>query len=453
MPCHAPFTAFAAALVVLASAVGAQASSTPVQVRGVVYDSLRAAPLAGAVVSIVGDPRITRADSRGRFVIDSVTPGAHTFAAQHGALDSIGFSGISARVTVTDGLGPVVISAPSFATLWRAVCGSTRPPKDSGFVYGTVRDAATQAVVPNATVDVSWIDVRVDKAKRLSENRWAGESDTDSTGTYGICGVPTDIGLRIRATTDSATSGSISLMTFGQRVQRRDLTIGVVAFDTAATVPRGIIAGLVTDTSGKPISDARVIADGVPELRSGADGRFVVRGVPIGSRQVEVLAIGMSPVTTVADVTPTDTAMVIASMRKVTTLDVIRVTASPMTRRLVRDLEERRKLGAGYFRDSTDVRNHGSLFSVFFEFPNVRTERAGRGTDFYVTLPGTGAARCLANVVIDGRRTDFDELNFLRPADVAAVEVYPRRMSLPMQWIRENDCGAIVVWTKWSLGS
>ena len=441
-----------AALSAPATATAAQTAPTRVQVHGVVYDSLRSQPLGGAVVSLAGDSRIARADARGRFVFDSVSPGVRTFAAQHAALDSVGFSGISTRVTVTDGQSSILLASPSFATLWRSACGSGRPPKDSGFVYGTVRTATTQAVVPNAHVEVTWIDLRVDKAKRIAQDRWSGESQTDATGNYGICGIPLDLGLRVRASVDSAGSGSISLVGNGSRVRRRDLFIGPIAFDTATVLPTGTISGFVTDTAGRPVANARVIADGAPELRSGDDGRFVVRGVPVGSRQLEVLAIGMSPVLTVADVTTTDTVVVVASMRKITTLDVIRVTASPMARRLVRDMEDRRRVGGGYFRDSSDVKNHGSLFSVFFEFPSVKVQRTGNGSDFMVVLPGTSNRQCLANVIVDGRRSDYDELNFLRPADIAMIEVYPRRMNLPMQFMRDNDCGAVIVWTKWGLG-
>ena len=149
---HSQLAAASAALVVIASAVAGQTPTpAPVQVHGVVYDSLRGIPLAGALVSVAGDSRLAKADSRGRFVLDSVLPGERTFAAQHAALDSVGFSGISARVTVTDGRSSILIAAPSFPTLWRTVCGTSRPPKDSGFVYGTVRDAATQTTTPNAT--------------------------------------------------------------------------------------------------------------------------------------------------------------------------------------------------------------------------------------------------------------------------------------------------------------
>jgi hypothetical protein len=171
----------------------------------------------------------------------------------------------------------------------------------------------------------------------------------------------------------------------------------------------------------------------------------------VGTRQVEVLAIGMSPVITAVDVGPADTASILATMRRITTLDVVRVTASPQVRRLVRELDERRTAGFGYVRDSTEIANHGSMFSVLFEFPSVRVDRRNAAGDFTVTMPGTGAARCLANVLVDGQKSDFDQLSFLRPSDIAAIEVYPRRMQLPMQFMRFDDCGAIVVWTKWGL--
>jgi len=433
----------------LSSALAAQTST--VQVRGVAFDSVRGVPLPGAVITMAGDSRTVRADNRGRFTFDSVTTGPHAFSAQHAALDSLGFSGITTRATVSDGRAEIRIAGPSFATLWRSVCGTNRIPKDSGFVYGTVRDAVTQKPVPNATVDLTWLDLRVDRSKRIAQNWWRSQTHSDAGGNYYICGVPSETGTRIRAATDSAISGLIDLASGSLRVQRRDLSVGA-ATDSGAT-QFGVVTGFVTDSAGNPIVDARVVVDGVPELRSGSDGRFLARGVPVGTRQVEVLSIGMAPVMSVVDVTPTDTTQVLASMRRITVLDVVRVTASPALRRLVRDIEERRTSGFGYVKDSTQIADHGNMFSVMFEFPSVRVERKSVYGDFVVTMAGTGAARCLANVIINGQKADFEQLNFLRPADIAVLEVYPRRMSLPMQFIRFDDCGAIVVWTKWALGS
>lgn len=438
-----------AAGAVCASALAAQNGT--VQVRGVVYDSVRGTPLPRASISIAGDARTVQADGRGRFTFDGVAPGIHTFSAQHAMLDSLGFTGITTRATVTDGRDEIRIAGPSFATLWHSVCGPTKVPRDSGFVYGTVRDADTQNPVPNATVDLTWLDLRVDRSRHISESRYRAQTQSDRGGNYYICGVPRETGTRIRAATDSAMSGLIDLASGDTRVQRRDLSIGA-AGDSGA-VHFGVVAGVVADTGGRPIADARVVVDGAAELRSAADGRFVVKGVPVGTRQVEVLSIGMSPVISVVDVSPVDTASVLATMRRITTLDVVRVTASPAMRRLVRDLDERRASGMGYRRDSTEIATHGSLFSVLFEFPNVQVNRRGAAGEFVVTMPGTGGTRCLANVVIDGQKSDYQELNFLRPADIAVLEVYPRRMSLPMEFIRNDDCGAIIVWTKWAFPS
>ena len=135
------------------------AQGRTVVVRGVAYDSVRGVPLAGAVISMAGDSRTVRADSHGRFELDGVIQGVHAFSAQHAALDSLGFTGITTRANVTDGRAEIRIAGPSFATLWHSVCGPSRVPKDSGFVYGTVRDAGTQNPVPNAAVSLTWLDM------------------------------------------------------------------------------------------------------------------------------------------------------------------------------------------------------------------------------------------------------------------------------------------------------
>ena len=179
---------------------------------------------------------------------------------------------------------------------------------------------------------MTWLDLRVTRSKEITETYWRGQSRTDARGGYEICGVPTSTGLRIRVTSDSAASGLVDLLGNGPRVRRRDLMVGKVVGSVVA--PGGTIAGLVTDSAGMPISGARVNADGVEEIRSDSAGRFLVRNVPLGSRQVEVLAIGMKPVTTVVDVIEGETATVLATMTPVTTLDVIRVTASRGARRL-----------------------------------------------------------------------------------------------------------------------
>src|SRR5687767_13682035 len=126
------------------------AQSPTVRVQGVAFDSLRGQPLRDELVAIRGLASNATTDERGRFYFEHVPLGTHTFVVQHPALDSSGFSGISRRLTVTDEAKEMRLSIPSFATLWRTACGGRPPPRDSGLVFGTIRDVATGKPVVGA---------------------------------------------------------------------------------------------------------------------------------------------------------------------------------------------------------------------------------------------------------------------------------------------------------------
>jgi len=247
-----------------------------VAVRGVAYDSVRGRPLAGAFVSVAGSELTAITDSTGRFRLDNVTPGPHTFTLQHAALDSIGFFGLTSKVTVTGTPADVVIALPSFATIWRAVCGPGKAASDSAIVYGTVSDAVRHTPVAGATVDLTWMELTADKKTGVAQRRWRNQTRTDARGGYAACGVPLDVGLRVQAVTDSSASGEVDLLPGELRVQRRDLSVGPVRSGGAA--PHGTIAGMVTQPDGRPAANARIVMTDAPEVRSARDGRFIVHG-------------------------------------------------------------------------------------------------------------------------------------------------------------------------------
>jgi hypothetical protein len=441
----------------IAVAVTAQAQT--VTVRGVAFDSLRGAPLGNAFVSIAGSSKTTTTDNRGRFRFDDVAPGTYTFRLQHAVLDSIGFTGLTSHATVTDGRAEVRLGVPSFATLWRVTCGTNRVPKDSGFVYGTVRTATGRDNANGATVELTWLELGVEK-KSIRQRFWRGQAQVDERGGYAVCGVPIDVGLRVRARRDSSESGLIDLPGVGARVQRRDLLLGM----TTDSAQRGVVAGQLSAVGGAPLANARVIVDGAPEFRSGEDGRFRVPGVPLGTRQVEILALGYMPVVATVDVLPNEPALVTSELRKVTTLDVVRVTAPPAQRRVLEAFAARRRAGFGHVIDSTIIANRGTIASVFEGFPSVQVSRRSPFA-FIVLLPGRAGGKCVANLWIDGFqrhgfRDDpaslFEQLDILRPNDIAAIEIYPRSLGAPGEFTSlgsGEDCGSVVVWTKRAFGS
>ncbi|MGH9887029.1 MAG: hypothetical protein ACREBE_16000, partial [bacterium] len=197
--------------------------------RGVAFDGLRGQPLRDARITLVGAKQIATTDARGRFEFDSVSPGVHTFAMQHALLDSLGFSGLSKRATITNGRDEVRISVPTFGELWREACGGSAP-EDVGFVYGTIRDADTGRPVKSAAVEATWTDMLLRNKGRVREivqHVSRGEARSDSTGSYAVCGVAPGHYLRVHATAgDSVESAVIDLAPNGVRIQRRDLVVG-----------------------------------------------------------------------------------------------------------------------------------------------------------------------------------------------------------------------------------
>jgi len=312
-------------------------------------------------------------------------------------------------------------------------------------VYGVVRDAAHQRPLANATVEMTWTDLTADKYSGIHQKRFRSLTRTDATGSYGVCGVPTDVGIRVQASNDSSVSGLIDLEPRDLRVRRRDLVVGRSA--ASDSVEHGSIVGLITDAGGQPFPNARLVMDEAPEVRSGSDGRFTIRNVPPGTRQVEIMSVGMAPVVTTVDVVARDSVPLSIQLRRVTTLDVVRVTASARQKRFFQGFTERQRLGLGHAMDSTEIGARGTMAALFggFASTEVRSDRYGRVAAIMV-----GAPRCAATLWIDGfRQPDAEELSSMHPDEIAVVEVFPFALMVPVEFMSGTSrCGAVVIWTK-----
>ena len=435
--------ALVAGLALSESAVGQRAG---VRVRGVVFDSLRRQPMRNAFVSMAGSSEVITTDSRGRFQFDSVAPGAHRLTAQHPLLDSIGLSGLTA--TVTDGVSEVNLAVPSFATIWRVACGG-RAPKDSGIVYGTIRDANGGAPVADAAVQLSWSELMLDRKRHVMQRRWKVETRSNATGGYAVCGVAPDLGLQIHANSETGETGLIDLPAITTRVQRRDLLVGPLAIDSARS---GTIVGQVTDPSGQPMPDVRVVMERASAIRTDGDGRFTFPNVPIGTRQIEFFAIGAVPLLEIADVTPGTTTTVNASVRQIPMLETVHSSAARATRIFAAEFAERRRQGFGYLRDSTEIAKYDQFVNVLRDVPSMNVQY--RGSTLSITVPDGKGRSCAPDVLIDGARGGFGNLIDLSSKEVGGVEVYPRAAHIPARFVPpgiQPECGMILVWTKYGL--
>jgi len=423
-----------------------------VSVRGTAWDSLRNAPLSGAFIAMAGSSRTAVSDARGRFRIDSVSAGAHTFMMQHDMLDSIGFSGRSTRAMLDATHYAVTIAVPSFATLWRGLCGGV-PPRDSGIVYGAVRDVADRPL-HGAHIGVAWKDVSFKRRTGFDWRDMGGQTVADSNGRYALCGVPIDVGLHLAAQADSLVSAVVDVPPLTVRVTRRDFRLGKDN-TTGGAVETGTVTGTLTAKGGGPMAGAIITVAGAPEVRSDDSGRFVIRDVPVGTRQMEVKAIGASPVTTIVDVAPLDTTSVTLEMGRVQTLEAVKVSAPTFSKVMIRNIEERKKIGLSYVRDSTEIRKLPHMVAVIDGVPGVVVCRGRLGAFFIGLNDSCKAPRCQIPVWIDRMNLDAAAYSTLRPEDIATVEVFsPMRgaTSIPPEFTdRRKPCGAIVVWTKHSL--
>lgn len=405
----------------------AQGKAQGTGVNGVAFDSLHNVPLDGAMVRLLGTALTATSDSRGRFHFDGAPVGRFTLTMLHPSLDSIGLNGISRIVVIAESVDTIHVAIPSFATFWMAACGSLPPPADGGFIYGTVRFARTDSSAPAATVALDYSEYSPDSVRGFAARNWSGRVLTDRDGSYAFCGVPTQTPIRIRASTNAASSAVVELPADTYFVRRRDLYI---VEDAALTRSAGVVVGIVQAKSTKrPIVGARVSVEGSPEVRTGTSGRFVLRSVPLGTRQVDVISVGSAPMSAVINVRPQDTTSILLELESAVLLDGVRVRATSIRTQRIQDMEKRREQGFGHFMDSTEVRR----------FPSMAIALS--------SMKPLGGGFCA--IYIDGVKQVLDSkpLAFRSPADFAQLEVHT--WSTPMEYRQTAPwCPVLLAWTK-----
>jgi hypothetical protein len=448
----------------------AQEAPRLVRVEGVAFDSLSNRPLADAFVAAAGTGRSATSDNKGRFRLDSVPEGEQTLTMQHAAFDSLGLSGASVRVMVRNRMPRIVLAVPSFATLWRVACGAAELPRDGALLYGVLRDATTNQPLAARAVEGVWTELVGGgrTVESVGQRRWRLSTVTDERGEYALCGVAigTPIMLRVpRDTSASAPADSLESSASITRVRRQDILVAtaapqairdtaMVGVDATRTAPMrdstsrppatGVIVGVVTNASGTPIANAAVAVDTFPEVRTNDEGRFFVREVAAGSRQIAVAAIGLQPSTATVNLLAGDTAQLTIPLNSVQSLEAVRVRATILSTRL-RDIEERKRTGFGDQRDSTEIRKYPSLVAVLRTINGVQVRQGASRMNVVIQMAGCSGL----DIRVDGHPSTVEDFALMDPQDIAAIEVY--RRTIPSELMSKRGC-PIMVWTKRGLG-
>ncbi|MEO7998590.1 MAG: carboxypeptidase regulatory-like domain-containing protein [Gemmatimonadaceae bacterium] len=455
-------------------------------IRGTVFDSLTMSPAAGALVWIASSSASTVADSNGKFVLENVPGGSHQVLFSSGAIDSTGLGSLGHAVEVVgNATAETKLATPSFRTLWKSLCAEASvAKKDSGIVWGTIRDAHTDSRLSGAGAIVRWYDLQTNAQKKLQFSEEVRSVRTDSIGNFYACGLPAEISITTQGTGERSASGAIEHVIGIRRIVRMDLSVSrdmvLAAGDTtrpkidSASIVRvrgsSTLRGIVRDDKGKPMAGATVtFATADTSVRSGNDGSFFIASMPAGTHSIQARQIGFRPVTAVIDLKPqsvTDADLRLLSGQELATFNV---RANVGRDRDHAGYLERRRTGLGYaiegdFSDRFDVR------SILESLGGV-TRSGNHGRDeVFLGLSPTGVASVaqerllkgkivgigdfdqgrtgIAKLYIDGIPASVDQLLVYKPEFIRAIEVYPSRSLIPFGFSQGMDGGVVLVWTR-----
>lgn len=256
---HLLTVAAAAVLASATPALRAQVAPATGTVRGSVFDSTTAAPLADAAVFLWDTPYRATSDSLGHFSIEGVPPGDYQLVYFHTRLGEMGISPGSTPVSVRAGATVQVhLATPSVFTLTTSSCLFEAPTEGTAVLAGFVADGDTGMGMPGARVTLSWRD---------EEGSLRGmELRTDGLGWYRTCAAPAAVpvvvaaefldrkGLRQERTLEPGSATELGFLLFP--MSTTDVTGRLVDAESGSVVEgaevrlRGTAHYAVTDPSG-----------------------------------------------------------------------------------------------------------------------------------------------------------------------------------------------------------
>ncbi len=446
----------------------------PLQVAGVVRDSVRNAAVPGAEVSIadLGLRDTTRAD--GAFRLGPLPPGRHEVTVHTPSLDSV-LAASRFAITVTDNVDEVALKLPTAASVAADVC-SSGAARARQLVLVRVQGEEGDAVSPGDSARATRVETRVvfewaADASATSATTGAKEwldVRVDAAGVVRTCALPADRALTVRAIRGGRTSREVSLAVAASAVRRADLEL------ETTSVARALLTGTVVDSTNKPVSGAEVtLVDLNAVTRTNARGAFRFDAVPPGAHALRVRAIGYAPFDASVTLAAGDRAVRRITVGRVATLSEVEVTATRLDPAM-RDFEENRRVGLGHFltREDLEKQRNQRLSEIIQMTSGFRMARKDNSAyaissrecrsmtphsyEFEGSPPKGFACPCFPLVFLDklplfaGRDGDIvPDLARLYPDQIQAVELYASAAQTPSQYSGLNsNCGVIVIHTR-----
>lgn len=431
-------------------------------VVGSVHDSLTRKPLSGAIVQVatfdVDHPRnhTARADSLGRFRVDSVPAGKYMVGFFHPLLDSLGIEPPLRELVVTrNGTFRTDLAIPSPESFRKSICGTQKSTSKNAdaLLVGIVRNANSRNVAANATISAEWEEVAVRDNGVVRTAPFVRTTSADN-GWFAICHLPSKGSLTMFAALGADSTERIVFDMSDAGFSRRDLYLSGPVAHRASTPLSGRI---ISHGAATPVAGADVMVAGARSVRTNARGEFAVADAPAGTRMIEVRAVGFLPFrgpVNVIDGTP-PLKLELATARNA--LATVRVTSQRTSNVDMQDFEFRRKTGIGRFITAAELeRSRPVTVSEIFRFiPGMSLAPvADSGISRVIFRRGASPEPCTPDFYVDGRphgSLTADELDAVaKPTEIKAIEIYvsPNTPHHFSNGTLGNQCGAILLWTK-----
>jgi len=425
-------------------------------IEGVAIDSLHRDFLRGGVVIVDGVSKPAFTDSVGRFRIDSVPPGTRRVRVMHAVLDTIGIGLQTPELELVAGQQlHLVLSVPSIETVVAARCTEGERRIGPAALLGMVQFAESQSPAVGAQVVLEFIEVRVE-GKRLVSVPFRRTATVAASGRFKLCGLPEDLSGSLMA-----INGADSTTSLGVRLSSR---VGIIGLElpeplaSAASSPgaslragNAILTGRVLDPNGAGMPGARAAVSGDSAFAlTDAQGRFALRNLRSGTRALSVRRLGFEPAEVAVSLHARSATDVTVRLQKfVVVLDTVRIVALE-ERGLNRvGFSRRKETGAGYYLTPEQIARQRAydLPSLVAMAPMLRRDYSGGKP--HVTGRPSGTGNGCVTWWLDGDTWIGGDIeDFIRPNEVAAVEVYSANF-VPAQFRRPfQNCETIIIWTK-----
>lgn len=423
-------------------------------VIALVHDSLAGKPLAGATVQLASATaplefsRTGDTDSLGMLTFREIPAGRYSVGFMHPTLDALGIAAPVREIQVEDGRAArAELAVPSATRLRVAICGPAAAADSGAAVVGSVRNPADLMPLSAAKVSAQWLEITFSSAG-IRQRPTGITASTGPNGWFALCGLPSG-NVTLVASDGRDSTPALDLQLQAGELRLRDMYV--------AAPGTGTLSGrVVAVDSVRPLPQARVSIVGGPQTETNARGEWSLSGVPLGTRMMEVRAIGYyperRPIDVVAGAPPTHVAL--NTFQAV--LDAVLVTASRNSPAEQGGFNARmRGSGMGRFLRADQIARYSpiNLSDLFRTLPGFVGDGSLTMKSNFSDGGGNFGVSCTPEVYVDGNYLPgitASEIDGLIPVEnVAGIEVYSAGSPKPAQFESGmSGCGALVIWQK-----